>query len=168
VSRDTPEPDSPTPPTIFVVHPRERRSKCSVEPLRGRDGFVFWTFPSQGCESLEGYVRLGMGGPVIGPDDVDGGLLVLDGTWRLASKMEPDYAELPVRSLPELQTAYPRTSKLFEDPTGGLATIEALWAAYRLMGRPTDKLLDHYQWAERFVEANVSCLDRDWIPRRDL
>lgn len=168
MSRDTPAPDSPTPPTILVVHPRERRSKCSVEALRGRDGFVFWTFPSQGPESLEGYVRLGMGGPVIGPDDAGGGLLILDGTWRLASKMESDYAELPVRSLPELQTAYPRTSKLFEDPAGGLATIEALWAAYRLMGRPTDKLLDHYQWAERFVEANGSCLDRDRIPRRDL
>ena len=168
MSRDTPAPDSPTPPTILVVHPRERRSKCSVEALRGRDGFVFWTFPRQGPESLEGYVRLGMGGPVIGPDDAGGGLLILDGTWRLASKMESDYAELPVRSLPELQTAYPRTSKLFEDPAGGLATIEALWAAYRLMGRPTDKLLDHYQWAERVVEANGSCLDRDRIPRRDL
>ena len=161
-------PDSPTPPTIFVVHPRERRSKCSVEALRGRDGFVFWTFPSRGPESLDGYVRLGMGGPVIGPDDADGGLLVLDGTWRLASKMEPDYAEMPVRSLPELRTAYPRTSKLFGDPAGGLATIEALWAAYLLMGRPTDELLDHYQWAEQFIEANSSCLDRDRIRHRHL
>ena len=164
MSRDAPGPCSTTPPTIFVVHPRERRSKCSVEALRGRDGFIFWTFPSRGPESLEGYVRLGMGGPVIGPEDADGGLLILDGTWRLASKMEPDYAGMPVRSLPELRTAYPRTSKLFTDPTGGLATIEALWAAYRLMGRPTDELLDHYQWADQFVDANAGCLDADGIP----
>ena len=87
MSRDAPGLCSTTPPTIFVVHPRERRSKCSVEALRGRDGFIFWTFPSRGPESLEGYVRLGMGGPEIGPEDANGGLLILDGTWRLASKM---------------------------------------------------------------------------------
>jgi pre-rRNA-processing protein TSR3 len=149
---------SETLPTIFVVHPKERPSKCSVEPLRGRDGFVFWSFPERGSEPLAGYVRLGLGGPQIGPDDAHNGLLLLDGTWRLASRMEPDYAELPVRSLPELQTAYPRTSKLFEDPGGGLATIEALWAAYHLMGRCTGGLLDHFRWADQFVAANAGQL----------
>ena len=149
------------PPTIFVVHPRERRSKCSLEPLRGREGFVFWTFPEQGEEPLDGYVRLGLGGRVIGPDDADRGLLVLDGTWRLAARMEPDYSELAIRSLPELKTAYPRSSKIFDDPTGGLASIEALWAAYRLMGRCTHGLLDHYRWAERFLAANSDLPESD-------
>ena len=147
-----------TPPTVFVVHPRERPSKCSIEPLRGREGFVFWKFPDRGPEPLDGYVRLGMGGPRIGPDDAHGGLLILDGTWRLASRMEPDYGELPVRSLPELQTAYPRTSKLFDDPSGGLATIEAVWAAYHLMGRSTVGLLDHFRWADQFIAANAEPL----------
>jgi len=41
-----------------------------------------------------------MGGPLIGPDDAHQGLLILDGTWRLVAKMEPDYTKLPVRSLP--------------------------------------------------------------------
>ncbi len=147
-----------SPPTICVVHPRERRSKCSLEPLRGREGFVFWTFPERGEEPLEGYVRLGMGGEVIGPEDAAGGLLLLDGTWRLTAGMEPGYAELPVRSLPGLQTAYPRSSKIFDDPEGGLASIEALWAAYHLMGRPTKGLLDHYRWAEQFLAANSDLL----------
>ncbi len=147
--------DNPSwPPTIFVVHPRERRSKCSIEPLRRFEEFVFWTFPRRGGESLDGYVRLGLGGPVISSDDRDRGLLVLDGTWRLAARMEPDFRDVPVRSLPPLRTAYPRQSKVFDDPDQGLATIEAVFAAYQLMGRPTSGLLDEYRWDEAFLEAN--------------
>jgi len=154
-------PDAASPPTIFVVHPRERRSKCSLEPLRGREGFLFWTFPEQGDLPLDGYVRLGLGGPVIGSDDAGRGLLVLDGTWRLAARMEADYSKLPVRSLPVLQTAYPRSSKIFDNPTGGLASIEALWAAYHLLGRSTDGLLDHYHWADQFLATNSNLLESD-------
>lgn len=142
------------PPTVIVVHPREKRSKCSVEPLRGRDDFVFWTFPERGDESLEGYFRLAMGGPTISPADAPSGMLVLDGTWRLAQKMEIFFLDLPVRSLPPIHTAYPRTSKLAPDPLGGLATIEAIYAACRLLGRPVDGLLDQYHWADSFLQLN--------------
>lgn len=142
------------PPTIIVVHPREKRSKCTVEPLRGRPDFVFWTFPEKGSEPLDGYVRLGLGGPQLSPADADHGLLVLDGTWRLASRMEPMFADLPVRSLPDWKTAYPRTSKLFEDPVQGLATIEAVYLAYKLLGRDTTGLLDEYYWADEFLRLN--------------
>ncbi|QDT64321.1 DTW domain-containing protein [Calycomorphotria hydatis] len=141
-------------PTIIVVHPKERRSKCSVQPLRGREGFVFWKFPNQGPEPLDGYVRLGYGGPEISEADHDRGLLILDGTWRLAEKMEPDFADIPVRSLPEWKTAYPRVSKLIDDPSGGLATIEALFAAYHGMGRDTTGLLDEYYWKDEFLAIN--------------
>ena len=152
---DTAASNHPThPSTILVVHAKERRSKCSLEPLRNRPGFVFWTFPGQDDQPLDQYVRLGMGGPLIGPYDAHQGLLILDGTWRLVAKMEPDYTKLPVRSLPPLQTAYPRHSKTFDDPDHGLASIEALFAAYHLMGRPTDGLLDHYRWANQFLAAN--------------
>lgn len=146
-------------PTIIVVHPKERRSKCSVAPLRGRDGFVFWNYPRRGPESLAGYVRLGLGGPPLTPDDADHGLLLLDGTWRWAAAMERDYADLPVRSLDAWVTAYPRKSKLFDDPDTGLATIEALYAAYVQMARPTAGLLDHYQWRESFLELNAARLE---------
>jgi pre-rRNA-processing protein TSR3 len=154
------------PPTIIVVHPKERRSKCSVQPLRGRDGFVFWKHPRRGAESLEGYVRLGLGGPPLTPADADRGLLILDGTWRYAAAMERDYAELPLRSLGPWQTAYPRASKLFEDPSAGLATIEALVAAYAQMGRPIDGLLDHYQWREEFLRGNAKMLEQIDAPER--
>ena len=148
------------PATIIVVHPKERRSKCSVQPLRGREGFAFWKYPRRGAEPLEGYVRLGIGGPQLTSSDADRGLLLLDGTWRYAAAMERDYAELPVRSLGPWETAYPRSSKLFEDPETGLATIEALVAAYVQMGRPVDGLLDSYQWQAEFLERNASLIER--------
>lgn len=146
------------PETIIVVHPRERRSKCSVEPLRGRDDFIFWTYPEKGPQSLDNYVRLGIGGPLLSEADAEQGLLMLDGTWRLAEKMEKFYLDVPVRSIPTWQTAYPRVSKNFADPQEGLATIEALFAALHALGRDTNGLLDQYHWADRFLELNAEHL----------
>lgn len=188
------------PPTIIVVHPKERRSKCTAEPLRDRDGFVFWTYPHVDSEALAvawspdhatrltdglhqkpgdlrssqvrgqetlaqrgGYVRLGLGGPALSPVDADCGLLVLDGTWRYAGIMEQDFRQIPVRTLPPWKTAYPRTSKLFADPPDGLATIEAVYAAYTILRRDTTGLFDHYHWADAFLEQNrdrLSSYDR--------
>ena len=149
------------PPTITVVHPKERRSKCTVEPLRGRPGFVFWKWPRRGPEPLAGYVRLGIDGPELSSQDADRGLLVLDGTWKLASKMEPDFADLPIRRLPgHWRSAYPRVSKLTEDPASGLATIEAIYAAYRILGRDTTGLLDDYYWKEEFLSRNAQSIER--------
>jgi pre-rRNA-processing protein TSR3 len=148
-------------PTIIVVHRRENRSKCSVEPLRGRNEFIFWTYPDDGPESLAGYVRLGIGGPVLTTADRHSGLLVIDGTWRLAERMEKKYAHLPVRSLPPCQTAYPRVSKVFDDPATGLATIEAIHLAYHLLGRNTATLLDHYRWRDEYLQTNAELLQQN-------
>ncbi len=142
------------PPTVIVVHPKERKSKCTVQPLRSHEKFVFWKYPRKEADFLQGYVRLGLEGPLISPADADSGLLVLDGTWRLAEKMEPDYQELPVRSLPAWKTAYPRVSKQYADPSTGLATIEAIYIAYYLMGLDTTGLLEGYYWADQFLELN--------------
>jgi pre-rRNA-processing protein TSR3 len=148
------------PATIIVVHPKERASKCTVAPLKGREGFVFWKFPERGPESLSNSVRLGIGGPLLSAEDAGSGLLVLDGTWKFAEKMEREFADVPIRSLPAWKTAYPRTSKLYEDPGAGLATIEAIYAAYVQLGRSTENLLDEYHWAEEFLALN-----REFIPR---
>ena len=141
-------------PTVIVVHPRERRSKCTVEFLRGRDDFVFVRFPDKAPVALDRYVRLGLGGPSLSAEDAGSGLLVLDGTWKLAARMEPFYSDLPVRSLPVVSTAYPRVSQLYEDPADGLATIEAVYVALRLMRRPIHGLLDHYYWKDQFLRLN--------------
>lgn len=143
-----------TPPTVIVVHPRERRSKCSVEPLRGRADICFFTFPETVTVPLHNYIRLGMDGETLSEADMSSGLLILDGTWRLAQRMERPFQQLPVRTLPPIRTAYPRKSKVFADPTDGLATIEALYAALRIMKRPVDGLLDCYHWKDEFLKLN--------------
>ena len=143
------------PPTIIVVHPKERRRKCTVNSLSGEPGFVFWNYPKTGPEFLEGYVRLGIDGPLLSADDAEQGLLILDGTWKLAGAMEKDFENVPLRSLPDWKTAYPRVSKMYDDPPAGLATIEALFAAHKMLNRDCQSLLDDYHWADKFLELNA-------------
>ncbi len=148
------------PPTVIVVHPRENRAKCSVEPLRKQAGFDFWTFPDRGRTDLSDYVRLDLGGPLLTSADLPRGLLLLDGTWRLAAKMVPSFLKHPVRSLLPWQTAYPRVSKNFPDPGDGLATVEALFAAHAQMGRTVEGLLESYRWKDEFLAKNADLLQR--------
>jgi pre-rRNA-processing protein TSR3 len=159
----SPQPfDTAWKPTIVVVHSKERRSKCTVAGLRGDPRFQFVRHPRRPVE-LDNYVRLGLTGPVLSPADAQLGLLVLDGTWRWASRMERAYAALPCRTLPPLVTAYPRHSKVSDDPTQGLATVEAIYAAWVLQGRPTDRLLDGYPWSQPFLDANPWLLLRSTV-----
>jgi pre-rRNA-processing protein TSR3 len=139
------------PPTIIVRHPRERPAKCTVWPLRQRADVIFLDYPPPELPDLAGYVRLAPDGPPLFAADAAAGLLVLDGSWRWAGVMTKQFAHVPPRSLPGYPTAYPRVSKLYEDPVGGLATIEALYIAYRILGRDPAGLLDHYHWRDAFL-----------------
>jgi pre-rRNA-processing protein TSR3 len=137
-----------------VIHPKENRAKCSLEPLRGREGFEFWPFKSINQRVPAGYVRLSVEGPALSPADAASGILLIDATWRHASPMNQHFAYVPARSLAGFRTAYPRTSKLFEDPAEGLASIEALFIAHKILGRPTSGLLDGFFWRDKFLELN--------------
>src|SRR3954469_23698006 len=141
-------------PVIIVRHPAENPRKCSVYPLRGRPGITFLNYPPSRMPDLTGYVRLAAEGPPLSAGDAGKGILLLDGSWRWAAAMERDFAHVPPRSLAGWKTAYPRVSKLGTDPDNGLASIEALFLAYHLLGRPTAELLDHYRWAAEFLAIN--------------
>ncbi len=142
------------PPTIIVRHPKENPRKCSVLPLRGRGDLVFLNYPVSEQPLLTGYVRLAADGPELSSEDADSGLLLLDGSWSWAEKMIRAFEMVPPRSLHGYHTAYPRVSKLGTDPHNGLATVEALFLAYHILGRSTEGLLDHYRWAEEFLRLN--------------
>jgi pre-rRNA-processing protein TSR3 len=142
------------PPTVIVRHTHENPRKCSVLPLRGRPGLVFLNYPVRDRPPLDGYVRLAAEGPPLTAADADRGLLLLDGSWRWAAAMTRDFADVPPRSLSGWKTAYPRASKQGTDPDNGLASVEALFVAYHLLGRPTAGLLDHYRWAAEFLQTN--------------
>jgi pre-rRNA-processing protein TSR3 len=142
------------PPTVIVRSPRENPKKCSVLPLRGRGDLLFLTYPVARLPPLDGYVRLAALGEELSPADADRGLLLLDASWRWAESMNQTFRTVPPRSLHGYQTAYPRRSKRGTDPENGLASIEALFLAYHILGRPTGGLLDHYRWADEFLRLN--------------
>ncbi|MFK7960446.1 MAG: hypothetical protein AB8G96_07960 [Phycisphaerales bacterium] len=153
----------PASPTLVYIHPKENLQKCSVWPVRALPCLDVqrWS-PETSSLDLPGegpWIRLGLGGPPLSVADVDRRLLVLDATWRYAAAMEAGFADIPIRTLPaELITAFPRRSKLYTDPDGGLATIEAIDAAHRITGRPTAGLLDGYRWAKEWRELNADRL----------
>jgi pre-rRNA-processing protein TSR3 len=142
------------PPTVIVRHRAENPRKCTVIPLRGRPDVVFLNYPLAERLPLDGYVRLSADGPELSAADAGAGILLLDGSWRWAASMTRDFADVPPRSLHGWKTAYPRVSKLGTDPDNGLASIEALFVAYHVLGRPIAGLLDAYHWAEAFLRAN--------------
>jgi pre-rRNA-processing protein TSR3 len=149
------QPPRTMPPiTIIVRHPRENPKKCSVLPLRGRPDIHFLGYPIAQTPALDAYVRLAADGPALSLTDGDAGILLLDGSWRWADTMTAAFAHVAPRSLTGYRTAYPRVSKLGTDPDNGLASIEALFLAYHILGRPTAGLLDAYRWSSEFLELN--------------
>ncbi|MCI5052345.1 MAG: hypothetical protein MRY21_04320 [Simkaniaceae bacterium] len=136
-------------PTIILRHRKENLKKCSLRGLESREDMQFLTYPRDPLPDLTGYVMLGFDGPELSPQDDK--LFMLDGTWNYAERMERVLTLPPTRSLPKgLRTAYPRR----QDVDAGLASIEALYIAYLLMGRDPTGLLDNYYWKDKFLELN--------------
>jgi len=146
--------DKSWPITVVVRHPRERPQKCSILPLLGRPDLLFLDYPPKELPDLTGYIRLAPEGPPLTAADAPHGLLILDGSWRWTETMTRHFAAVPPRSLQDFRTAYPRVSKMYDDPAGGLATVEALFLAHHILGRPTTGLLQHYRWGDEFLRLN--------------
>lgn len=147
--------------TIILRHRRENLNKCSLRGLESREDLLFYTYPKDTLPSLEGYVLLTLDAPPLSLEDAHLGLFLIDGTWKLSQKM---YSQLPrphlfeKRSLPSnLQTAYPRRQEDCIDPTRGLASVEALFAAYTILGKDPSGLFNHYHWKNLFLEKNNLC-----------
>jgi pre-rRNA-processing protein TSR3 len=140
-------------PITIIRHPKERRSKCSLTPLEGRADISFcrarpgWTFDATG------FTLLALGAPVLSMEDAGRPLLLLDSTWRLLPQLEACILGEGVRrTLPKVSSAYPRVSKIAEDPQGGLASVEALFLAKVMLGERDDTLLENYHWRSEFLE----------------
>lgn len=135
----------------IIRHPKERRSKCSLTPLEGRPDLRFLK-ARQGWEfDVTGFTVLALDAPELTDEDAGRPLLLLDSTWRLLPQLEACLVGEGVRrTLPAVATAYPRVSKLAEDPQGGLASVEALYLARLMLGERDDSLLEAYHWREIF------------------
>ena len=140
-------------PISIIRHPKERRSKCSLTPLEGRTDISYYKAHDGWSFDVTGFTVLALGAEELSSDDAGRPLLLLDSTWRLLPQLEACLLGEGVRrTLPTVSTAYPRVSKIAEDPPGGLASVEALYFAKLLLGERDDSLLDAYHWRETFIE----------------
>lgn len=151
------------PPTKIFRHRRETLKKCSLRGIESRSDMLFYPYPLKRIPDVDGYIVLTLDAPLLTREDRKRGLLLLDATWSHAEKMLHAVQAMPgliYRSLPkDLRTAYPRYQTACSDPDRGLASIEALFAAYTLLERDTAGLLDRYYWKDQFIDLNRSALN---------
>ena len=145
------------PPTIVLRHRKEKLSKCSLKGLENRKDFRFFVYPRDCLPSLENYFFLSLEGSVLSPRDQSKGIFLIDGTWRYATVMSRTVPFIERRSLPHaFKTVYPRKKTGCTNPKRGLASIEALYIAYLLLGRNIKGFLDHYYWKSAFLQTNFT------------
>jgi len=142
--------------TFILRHRRENLKKCSLRGLEKRSDLCFFSYPQDPLPDISQHLLLQVGAPVLTLADANRPLLLIDGTWRLTKIMTQQLRPQPeVRSLPShYRTAYPRRQSDCADPDTGLASIEALYIAYLLLGRNTEGLLDLYHWKSEFLQLN--------------
>lgn len=140
-------------PTSVIRHQKERRSKCSLTALEKREDITFYKAKQNWSFDVTGFTVLALGAPELSVADAERPLLLLDSTWRLLPQLQTClYGCAVSRTLPAVDTAYPRVSKLTKDPLGGLASIEALYLAKLVLGEQDDSLLESYYWREEFKD----------------
>lgn len=146
------------PPTVVIRHRLENLKKCSLRGLESRSDFTFLTYPYKELPNLSGYIVLALDAPPLSEQDASHGLLLIDATWRYAEKMMRPLigqSQYLYRSLPSnYRTAYPRRQNDCPDPERGLASIEAIYLSYHILGRNPSGLLDHYYWKDLFLKTN--------------
>jgi len=155
--------------TVILRHRREYLPKCSLHGLESRTDLSFYTYPQDKLPDLTGYILLKVGAPPLTKEDADKGLLLIDGTWRLAQVMEKNLPmKLIERSLPSgYKTAYPRRPTNCPNPEAGLASVEALYLAHQILGLSVEGLLDHYYWKEPFLNRIPKVTQNAVFSRRE-
>ena len=137
----------------ILYHPRERLSKCTLRPLWGRPDVHITTWPEVGIIPAD-VLHLAVDGTPLTPADAGRPILLVDGTWRQALRIN-SHLRYERRVLPDFRTAFPRVSKTFTDPSGGMASSEALYAASVVLGEPDRSWIAGYYWREEFLARNT-------------
>lgn len=140
-------------PTTVIRHHKERIAKCSLRFLHERPEMTFLREKPGFTFDATGFLLLAVDAPPLSPADAGRPLLLLDSTWRWLPRLRECVVGAPIaRSIPAgVATAYPRTSKVYDDPAQGLASIEALYLARALLGDRDPTLLAGYHWAAPFL-----------------
>ena len=147
-------------PTTVIRHQKEKIAKCSLRFLHARPEMTFLRHRPGFSFDATGFLLLAVDAPPLSRADTGLPLLLLDSTWRWLPQLVACVRGEPIRrSIPgRLRTAYPRTSRVFPDPATGLASIEALYVARRILGDDDPSLLDGYHWQREFL-ANLAATE---------
>lgn len=144
----------------FLVDRAERPQKCTILPLEGRADFMIHRFErGQAIPALTADLLLHIDGDSLDQMDLKGvnSLAFVDCHWRrCAGIVQQIQQPLPrLARIPSgFRTAYPRRNKENNDPSDGLATIEAVFIAAAFCGRRDETLLDRYHWRQEFLDMN--------------
>lgn len=148
-----------------ILDSGETANKCTIAPLESRPDFrLFRVKGAAPIGPLQSEIILHHEG-----EDITGvlsskkilGIAAVDCVWkRLPTllKRVQGAEPRPVRIPSGFVTAYPRKSERDDDPSGGLATIEALFIAAALNGNWDATLLKEYFFSHRFLELNFNRL----------
>ncbi len=141
-------------PVVVIRHARERISKCSLRFLHERPEFTFFKATKTFSFDATGYLLLAVDAPPLSKGDHGLPLLLLDSTWRWLPSLQRCLLGEPIRrSIPAgVQTAYPRVSRQHEEPPQGLASVEALYLAKKILGQEDESLLTGYHWKTEFLQ----------------
>ena len=155
---------------VILQDHKENRQKCTLTPLEGREDvrFVRLARPAKGKDpepvQVEGGILLRVSAPPLCFADrtlaAKVPVVLVDSTWarvdRVLRRVQlNDGCRFVYRSLPrDIVTAYPRVSKVHEDPREGLASVEALYAASVILGQRRADLLAGYRWQHEFLQRN--------------
>lgn len=141
--------------TTVIRHQKEKISKCSLRFLHERPEMTFLRNKPGFAFDATGFTLLAVDAEPLSVADAGRPLLLLDSTWRWLPQLLACVKGEPVRrSIPgDVRTAYPRVSKVFDDPQQGLASIEALYLARKHLGDDDPSLLDGYHWKDDFLRS---------------
>jgi len=138
----------------IIRHPDENLAKCTLEPLRSRQELSFFQFTASLKIEATDAVVLSVDASLISEVDAGRPLILLDGNWKHVPKLKSCLTGTPIyRSLPRVPTAYPRRNDEGLDPMEGLASVEALYLALKLLGHNDPSLLSQYYWREEFLKS---------------
>jgi hypothetical protein len=159
---------------IIVSRDEKVEKKCTLYPLRGRSDFSFRTMKNPGNFTLNSILLFPDGEPLTtelvyeirNQLDVNGfkeehkneqatenelDIVLIDSRWKKLKGVLDSLPPLRRVSLEGYETGAVRKEP---PPKGGLASVEAIYLASLLFGKPDPTLLDYYHFRKRFFDIN--------------
>ena len=148
---------------IITSHNEKKEKKCTLYPLRGRSDFSFRTKKDPGQFASDSILLLPGGEPLTAElateirdtKELSTGhvleIVLIDSRWKKTNGIL--WSLPPIRRV-SLEGYVTGAKRKEPPPPGGLASIEALFMASLLFGKPDFTLLSDYRFRESFFTLN--------------